>query len=142
MLPKLTPLQFLILYFLSVRPLTGRQLRESLQTLGVLKTNSAFSQLMLRLIGANYVTQETTNRAGPHHTVLENRYNITDWGLRDWIETQKYYENFPPPSPDLKPVATDYGRLAAYDDKNRRNVVEKKFADMFQERLMAIIKLG
>jgi hypothetical protein len=67
MLPKLTPLQYLVLQLLFVGPQMGEQLRQMLRSLGVRQSRTAFSRMMMRLIVANYVSphppcQQVLNR--------------------------------------------------------------------------------
>jgi hypothetical protein len=125
MLPKLTPLQYTLLHLLFAGPQSGDELRQALRALGVRQSVAAFSRLIARLVDANYIDPQPGKRSQNGQTVHFRRYEITDLGLFDWMAAQKFYLNLAPPSPDLTPVPTESGKLAAYDPKTRKAVLDR-----------------
>ena len=140
MLPKLTPLQYLVLHLLFVGEQSGNELRRGLRALGVRQSGAAFSRLMARLVDANYIDPQSGTHSVNGQMVHHRRYQITDLGLLDWTTARKFYLNLAPPSPDLAPVVTESGQLVVYDRKirqaaQRRNVLEhvRRFASAVLE---------
>jgi hypothetical protein len=138
MLPRLTPLQYLVLHFLFVGPQTGEQLRHMLRTMGVRQSRTAFSRLMMRLIVANYVSPQVCTHRANDQTIRQCRYEITNLAIFDWTEARKFYLNLAPPSPDLVPIRIESGDLAAYDPKLRRAVIDQRFADRLNRSISGI----
>jgi hypothetical protein len=130
-MPQLTPLQYLALNLLFAGPQTGRQLRHALRAMGVRQTRASFSTLMARLVQANYVDPETCVRRFGGRPVRQARYEVTDVGVFVGTEDHKFCLNLPPPSPDLVPVVTEEGELAAYDPKLRKTIVDTRFRKEF-----------
>jgi hypothetical protein len=126
MLPKLTPLQYLVLNLLFVGRQSGDRLRRALRALGVRQSRAAFSRLMFRLMEANYVNPEQAVRSDNDQTVHYRCYEITDLGVFDWMAAQKFYLNLPPPSADLVPHVTSSGELAVYDPEIREAVSRRE----------------
>ncbi|MBU4273693.1 MAG: hypothetical protein KKE86_12680 [Planctomycetes bacterium] len=140
MLPNLTPLQYLTLHLLFVGPRTGRQLRGALRAMGVRHSGAAFSRLMMRLVVGNLVDPSVAARSAGGRTVHENRFEITDLGVRDWMAARKFHLNLAPPSADLVPTSTESGALAAYDAKTRQRVIRNRCATAFKRLARGVLE--
>lgn len=124
-LPELTPLQFAALSLLFSGEKTARQLREQLESRGGPKTPAAFSQLMGRLQKGTYIVAGRECRAD--RRASQCRYRVTDLGVIVWQATRKFYASFPPPPPDLEPVATDEAEFAEHPSGRRGALVKQKY---------------
>jgi hypothetical protein len=139
MLPKLTPLQYLVLHLLFVGRQSGDQLRRSLKTLGVRQSRAAFSRLIARLVEANYIYPQWDTHCHDGQVVHHRCYEVTDLGVVDWIATHKFYLNLAPPSDDLVPVVTQTGQLAAYDAPLRQAVIRRDVEDHVERFASAVL---
>jgi hypothetical protein len=139
MLPKLTPLQYLVLHLLFVGRQSGDELRRALKNLGVRHSRAAFSRLMARLVEANYIDPQSATRSHNGQTVHYRCYEITDLGLFDWTAANKFYLNLAPPSPDLTPIVTQEGQLAVYDAPIRRAVIRRDVDEHVQRLAAAVL---
>jgi hypothetical protein len=113
-LPELTPIQFLTLNLLFVGPQTGSQLRSILEKFGAGRSPSAFCKLMLQMVARNLVADEFVFERSGCSLVREKVFTVTDFGVMQWIETQKFYQELAPPSADLVPESTDAPKAAVY----------------------------
>jgi len=130
-LPKLTPLQFLVVHLLFVGQQSGSDLRKAMAALGVRRSAATFCRLMGRMECLGYVEAEYHTQAIGGVVIRQRRFAVTDFGVMTWERTQKFYANLPPPSPDLVPVATEQGELDAYDPKTRQRIIRKRLAKEF-----------
>ena len=136
-LPKLTPLQFLVIRLLFQGERSGPQLRRGLAGLGVRRSPAAFSRLMQRLVWQVLVDcRQHTHRRGDT-VVRDHRYRVTDLGVIAWKATREFFCQ-PPPPDDLVPVATEEGELAAYAPRIRKSIIRrrltKEFPDLFPKK--------
>ncbi len=138
MLPKLTPLQYLVLHLLSIAIQSGSELRRTLRSLGVRQSRPAFSRLMMRLVDANYIDPQPASRCDNGQTIHFRRYQITDLGLFECNATHKFYLNLAPPSDPPTPIATEEGQLAAYDPKTAKAAMQRK-TRWYTQRLTSLM---
>lgn len=138
MLPKLTSLQYLVLHLLFAGPQTAKQLRQGLSELGVRQTTPSFHRMMIRLIMANLVFCERCKVQRNGQTFHHNRFQVTDFGVAEWLLAQKFHANLAPPSADLVPVETDQGKLAAYPPEIRKKTIDTQFRDEIESTLFAL----
>ena len=139
-MPQLTPLQYLTLHLLFAGRQSGAELRHALRAMGVRHSRASFSRLIMRLVEANFVDPQTAVQRHGDQTFRQCLYEVTDFGLFVWLEARKFYLNLAPPSPDLVPVATNEGPLAAYDPNLRKTVVDNHFKNEFLRLAMPIVK--
>ena len=102
------------------------ELRQSLGAMGVRQSQAAFSQLMLRLLDANYVDSQSVARLVGGQKVHGHCYEITDAGLVEWTSARKFYLNLSPPSADMTSVGTDEGQTLAYDRETRVGMIRRE----------------
>ena len=107
-LPKLTPLQYLVVSLLFSGEKSTRQLRDALAALEIRARESAFHRVLQRMrlsLVVNVRRQElrVAGRAGS-----EYYYQVTDHGLALWQAARQFYLGCPEPPPDLQPVAAGY----------------------------------
>jgi hypothetical protein len=139
MLPQLTPLQYLVLHLLFVGRQSGDELRRTLRALGLDQSRPSFSQMMARLIEANYVAPQSAVRNHEGQAVHHRCYEITDWGVHDWTAARKFYLNLTPPSHDLLPLATQSGQLAAYDPQTRQAAIRSEVEEHVRRFASAVL---
>jgi len=89
--PDLTNLQFLLLGELLDQDRSGRQLRDTLQEHGVLKSSPAFYQLMARMEDAKLVEGRYEPKMVQGHPVKERFYHITASGSVAWESAREFY---------------------------------------------------
>ena len=125
-LPTLSPFQFLLLHLLFVGPQTGPQLRRALAGYGLRRSQPTFSRTMMQLAWKGYVRAEQVRQSAEGQVVHPRRYEVTDFGVMVWLNTQSFYQNLAPPSADLVPVATEEGELAAYDAETHQWIIRQR----------------
>jgi DNA-binding PadR family transcriptional regulator len=96
-LPRLTPLQFLVIWLLLDGRKTGRELRRELGAWGAGMSKPAFSQMMRRLQVASLVRSDSVSEdsAGPpqRYCVYQARVN----GLKRWRAASDFYARLQEP---------------------------------------------
>jgi len=96
-LPGLTPLQFLVIWFLLGGRKTGRTLRRELDSWGAGSGKAAFSHMMRRLQAAGLVRSDTVSEATPG---LPKRYCVYQArlkALQQWRAARDFYARFKEP---------------------------------------------
>lgn len=92
-LPKLTPLQFLVLCHLREQgELGGTSLRALLAQDGASVQGPAFYQLMARMTRAGLIRSKYQDRQIGHQTVAESRHSITVHGFNELVTTKEFYQ--------------------------------------------------
>ncbi len=138
MLPKLTPLQYLVLNLLSVAEHSGDELRRVLQSLGVSQSREAFCRMMIRLIDSNYVEPLPSSRCDNGQTIHFRLYQITDLGILECNAAYKFYLNLAPPQESATPIPTEQAQLAAYDPQTVKNVSQRN-KKWYSQRLASLL---
>ena len=87
-LPRLTPMQYLVLGLLKDAEQPGRLLREALAAYGVKRSAPAFYQLMARLERDRLVDGWYEQVAAGDQSVTERRYRLRPSGARLWTEAR------------------------------------------------------
>ena len=90
-LPRLTPLQFLVLGSLLANEQRGSELRQELARHRIRRSGPAFYQMMARVEDAGWVTGFYRQRVEDGQTLKERWYRITASGTRAWTETRDFY---------------------------------------------------
>jgi DNA-binding PadR family transcriptional regulator len=90
-LPELTHLQFLVVGFLTQRPLSGRDVRERLREFGVRRSGPGFYQLMARLEDAGLVDGSYRQEIVEGQIIRERHYRITPKGSQAWQASRLFY---------------------------------------------------
>lgn len=110
MLPKLTHLQFLVLYLLAHQPdgMLAGDLRHRLQARGESRRGPAFYQMMRRMESEGLITAVQI----PYHTlawvtVFRTRYTLTPAGMEASQEVVRFYCQILSPT-DHQPLTTDH----------------------------------
>ena len=80
---------------------------------------------MGRLQKAAYIVAERECRGD--RRCSECRYRVTDLGVIVWQATRQFYAGFPPPPPDLEPVATEEAEFAGHPRGRRGALVRRKY---------------
>ena len=142
MLPKLTPLQYLVLYLLSIATQSGDDLRRALRPLGVRQSRAAFSRLMMRLANANYIDPQHASRCENGQTIHFRRYQITDLGLLECNATHKFFLNLAPLSDPTTSAVTEQGQLAAYDPRTAKAAMQRKTRWYTQRLTSLMVKIA
>lgn len=90
-LPKISPLQFLILHLLEDGDKFGREVREKLAEAGERKSGPAFYQLMGRLEESGLVKGQYDQRVVDSQIIRERHYRITGDGSRAMNDTRDFF---------------------------------------------------
>lgn len=102
-LPKLTPLQFLVLCHLREHhDLGGTELRALLAKDGASVQGPAFYQLMARMTRAGLIRSKYHDRQIGNQTVSESRHRITVHGFNELVATREFYQRGNPEQKETK----------------------------------------
>ena len=92
-LPKLTPLQFLVLCHLREQgEVGGIELRAMLARDGASVQGPAFYQSMARMSKAGLIRSKYYDRLIGTQTVAESRHKITVHGFNELVATKEFYQ--------------------------------------------------
>jgi DNA-binding PadR family transcriptional regulator len=97
LLPRLTPLQFLVLWLLFGGPRSGRSLRVELEAWGAGMGRSAFSQLMTRLVAAGLVHSRFVTHDNFGRPIRFCLYQAREDALGAWRAARDFYANLKEP---------------------------------------------
>jgi hypothetical protein len=125
-MPPLTPLQFLVISLLFTGPKSGAELRRLLKQMEIIISPSALSRLMTRLewmqqIHRQYVMHAIADRNTRHCT-----FSVTDYGIKLWTQTRRFYLECSPPPPDFVPISTEATRKAHLTPEERNAPILQK----------------
>lgn len=90
-LPELSHLQMIVIEALGARRLSGRELRQGMEHLGVKKSAPAFYQLMARLEEGNYIEGEYEQKVVHGTAIKERFYRLTGAGAQGYQDTLRFY---------------------------------------------------
>ena len=91
-LPGLTHLQFAVLEVLgTARNVSGKELRKSLDGLGIKKSGPAFYQMMSRLEESKFVEGWYEQQIIDGQIIKERQYKITGSGITSFNHTRAFY---------------------------------------------------
>ena len=96
-LPRLTPLQFLVIRLLLDGRKTGRGLRRQLGSWGAEMSKAAFSQLMRRLEFAGLVRNDRVTEDSPGPPKRHCVYQARVQGLKRWRAARDFYARLTEP---------------------------------------------
>lgn len=97
-LPRLTPRQFLF-----AGRQSGAALRETLGKLGLQSHPVPFCRDMKYLEAKGFIRADFIPAMSINAMFRHRRYTVTDFGILQWLKTQKFYENLAPPPPAWSP---------------------------------------
>jgi DNA-binding PadR family transcriptional regulator len=90
-IPKITPLQFLIIGLLIDGEMSGRELRDRLAAFGERKGFPAFYRLMGRMEEGGSVAGRYETREHEDQTTRERFYRATTEGIAAWEEARTFF---------------------------------------------------
>lgn len=91
--PKITHLQWIILYYLPDLWKSGRALREELKLHGVRQSLPAFYQTMARLEKMRLCrSRKEQSMRGGKQRIVETSYKITNKGIKEHRDTLYFYQ--------------------------------------------------
>jgi hypothetical protein len=140
-LPRMMPLQFLVVHILFDGRQSAYQVRKLLEAKGLRKNASSFSRLMSRLVREGYVHRQYRKGTKSDPGTRQCLYDVTTFGIAVWKLTQQFYRERSPPPPGLVPVITEYEVLNGGRQNHRKQVIWERLVKEFPELYRKIKKV-